>query len=131
MADKVIVRQNNQLSMEVFAVDPQIGETDEYWPVDHPFDVTPHGMLLISLGSCTCIMMHSYAANRGIDLQEVEVRLAYVHEGVQHVEVAIGFRGDFDEDVYQRLYNISRHCSVHEVLQRGVPIDWADLNAEG
>lgn len=127
MADNVIVRQDSRMQMTFEAVDPLAADNDVagYHLIDSLYDLTPHGMLLASLGACTCIMLHSYAQNRGIDLAEVELRMRYIHEPEDRIEATVGLTGDFDEKVYDRLIRISPHCSVHDALHRGIAIDWA------
>jgi uncharacterized OsmC-like protein len=131
MADKVMVWQDNEMQMEFKAVDPQAPEdVDDYHVIERLYDLTPHGMLLASLGACTCIMLHSYAQNHDIDLREVEMRLRYIHEPEDRVEASIGLTGEFDEKTHERLYQISPHCTVHHALSKGIEIGWSEFKGD-
>lgn len=74
MSEKVIVRQNSKFETEFFASDPESGKQHH---VDHVNDLTPYGMLLASLGTCTTVLLHTYAKNHGIKLDEAEITLRY------------------------------------------------------
>jgi uncharacterized OsmC-like protein len=119
------------MQMEIEGVDPQAADDDaHYHIIDSFYDVTPHGMLLVSLGACTCIMLHSYAQNHNIELEEVEVRMQYFHEPEDHIEATVGLTGEFDEKTYARLIQVSPHCTVHHALDKGIAIDWAEADEE-
>jgi uncharacterized OsmC-like protein len=131
MADKVIVRQDNEMQMAFEAVDPRAPEdTDDYHVIERLYDLTPHGMLLASLGACTCIMLHSYAQNHDINLREVDVRLRYTHEPEDRIEATVSLAGEFDEKTHDRLYQISPHCTVHHALREGIAIDWSEFKGD-
>ena len=122
VAEKVIVRQDSQYRLSVEAVDPQ-GEPDKFYPVGKLHDVTPFGMLLVSLGACTTILLHSYSRNHGLRLREAEVRLEYLDaEGEQpeHITAEVAVRGNLTGDEEQRLLQVSQHCAVHNLLENGI-----------
>ncbi len=126
MAEKVIVRQDSRYRLSVEAVDPQ-GDPDEFYPVGRLHDVTPFGMLLVSLGACTTILLHSYSQNRGLRLREAEVRLEYLGaQGRQpeRITAEVAVRGDLTADEEQRLLQVSPHCAIHNLLENGIEIQW-------
>jgi len=77
MAENVIVRQDSNYETEILGPDPHDPESQKLHSVRIIYDLTPYGMLLASLGSCTAVLLNSYAQNHGLDLQGVELRLRY------------------------------------------------------
>lgn len=134
MAEKVIVRQDNQLQTQFMAADPEAdnGSLEE---VAHIHALTPYGMMLASLGACTAIVINSYAQNHGLDLQEVELALRYEREFdaesatqsappdfEEHITEQIAFHGDLTEDERLKLFRIAKQCSIHQMYERGIDI---------
>jgi uncharacterized OsmC-like protein len=120
VTEKVLIRQNNKFEMGFWAVDPEEQESEEFQPVSHIYDLTPYGMLLASLGSCTTIVLHTYAQNHGVDLEEVEVRLQYervfdedcenceeIERYDEQIEEEIVLSGDLGSEEYDRLSHIA------------------------
>lgn len=131
MPERVIVKQNANYEVDILASDPQNPEGESLILVDTVYDLTPYTMLLASLGTCTTILVHSYAQNHRYDVDEVEVRLAYEEtDGSDEIVVFVDVRGDgLSEADRLRLIQISEHCSIHKVLDRGVPIQWHAFDA--
>lgn len=127
MTERVVVRQNAQYEVDLFATDPRDVEGVEVVPVENLYDLTPYTMLLTSLGTCTTILLHSYAENHNIPLEEAEVRLTYqeLETGTEGIVVFVGFGGDeLTETQRQRLFQVSEHCSIHKLLHDGMQIEW-------
>jgi len=136
MGERVIVRQDRNFITQVLAVDPHEPESDELHQVDHIHQLTPYGMLLTSLGSCTAIVLHTYAQHHNIDLEQVAVELEYsrvfaedcadceeIDEYEEHIEQEVSVSGNLTDRDQERLDAISRHCSIHKLLVHGVGID--------
>lgn len=136
MGERVIVRQDRNFITQVLAVDPHEPESDELHQVDHIHQLTSYGMLLTSLGSCTAIVLHTYAQHHNIDLEQVAVELEYsrvfaedcadceeIDEYKDHIEQEVSVTGDLTDRDRDRLDAISRHCSVHKLLVHGMEID--------
>lgn len=96
MGEKVKIRQNNNFEIQFWGSDPHDAESDALLQVTHLHALTPYGMMLASLGSCTTIVLHTYAQNHHIDLREVEILLEYErsfddeaepHQGMQSFSV--------------------------------------------
>lgn len=143
MSEKVIFRMNRENQAEVLAADPHDPEGGELQPVEHLLGVTPYGMLLVSLGGCTGILLHSYAQNRGIPLEAVEMRLEYhrdfdddcekcetiEHYG-EHIYATLSLEGDdLSEKDRERLWHISHQCPVHKILEEGIVVQWNEAQA--
>ena len=135
MAEKIIVRQDNQFRTEFLAPEEEAGEAAGFHPVDHIHALTPYGMFLAGLAGCTAIVLHTYAQNHGLDLQRVELRLGYDRvfqedcqncEGIdrytEQVEEEILLSGNLNESEREKLFAISKQCPIHKMVESGVQI---------
>jgi uncharacterized OsmC-like protein len=136
MTEKVMIRQKRNFETEIQAMDPHESEGGEFFYVEDARQLTPYGMLLTSLGACTAIVVNTYAQNHGVDLQKIELRLTYsrdfnedcencteIDKYEEHIEYETFFQGDLSEADIQRLFQVSRACSIHKMLEDGVQID--------
>ena len=136
MAEKVIIRQKRNFETEIRALDPHADDEGEFFYVEDARQLTPYGMLLTSLGACTAIVVNTYAQNHEVDLQEVELHLTYsrdfnedcencteIEKYEEHIEDEIFFYGDLNEQDVQRLFQVSKACSIHKMLEDGIQID--------
>lgn len=135
MSEKVIVRQDSDFMIEFQAVDPEKPDSDEFEPVHHLHGLTPYGMLLASLGSCTTIVLHTYAQYHDIDLQEVKVRLQYerafqedcenceeIEKYEEQIQEKIALAGDLSSKERKKLLHIAHQCSINKMLQQGITV---------
>ena len=135
MAEIVVVRQRSNFETDFLAADtdsPDV-EARELKPVHAIHELTPYGMLLAGLGSCTTILLHSYAHHHGVNLEEVELRVSYdrvfdedcercqeIGEYTEQIDAEVALAGDFDEKERNKLFLISKHCPVHKILHDGI-----------
>jgi uncharacterized OsmC-like protein len=135
MAEHVIVRQNSKFEIEFRALDPRDPESDEIQPVVHIHELTPYSLLLASLGACTTIVLNTYAQHHDVDLQEVESRLRYrrvfqhdcenceeIKRYEEQIDQELTLSGDLSDEDRQKLFRISKQCSVHKMLEAGIEI---------
>lgn len=135
MAERVIIRQTSNFETEILAPDPFTPDSDELNPVSHINDLTPYGMLLASLGSCTAILLHSFAQHHELDLRQVELRIQYernfkedcknceeIDKYEEHIEQEIKFTGKLTPEERNKLFLVSRHCPIHKILERGIEV---------
>ena len=135
MGERVIVRQNSQFQTKVLALDPHDPDARQFQPVEDIHHLTPYGMLLAGLGSCTAIVIHTYAQHHSVDVQEVELRLRYdrvfaddceecesIEEYVEQIEEEILLVGDLTPAERRRLYMVSKHCPIHKMVTRGIEV---------
>jgi len=135
MGEKVIVRQNSQFETKILALDPHDPDAHHFYPVGDVHQLTPYGMLLAGLGSCTSIVLHTYAQHHGVDLREVELRLQYdrvfaddcegcegIEEYREQIETEIVLSGELTPQERKRLLRVSRHCPVHKILKQGIEV---------
>lgn len=135
MGEKVRVRQNSKFEIQFWGSDPQDPEAGELQPVSHLHALTPYGMMLASLGSCTTIVLHTYAQNHNIQLDEVEILLEYerffdqqsdlpdeIQSFDEQIQEQIQFFGDFSTQQREKLFRVSHQCSIHKMFESGIEI---------
>jgi putative redox protein len=135
LAEYVVVRQNSDFEIEILARDPHNPEDDQFHPVDAIYHLTPYGMLLSGLGSCTAIVLHTYAQYHSVDLQEVELRLEYDRvfaddcvecEGIQEyreqIDEEIALIGGLTPQERRKLFMVSKQCPIHKMLAQGIEV---------
>lgn len=136
MAENVTVRQDSEYETEILGPDPNDPESQKLHSVKIIYDLTPYGMLLASLGSCTAVLLNSYAQNHGLDLQRVELRLRYERnfkkdcencEGIdryeEQIDEEISLTGNLTGKEREKLFLISRHCPIHKMLKSGITVN--------
>jgi uncharacterized OsmC-like protein len=135
MGESVIVHQNSDFETQVLARDPHDLDAQQFHPVDDVNQLTPYGLLLSGLGSCTAIVLHTYAQHHGVDLQEVELRLNYdrvfaddcvqcesIQEYKEQIETEITLIGNLASEEQKRLFMVSKHCPIHKMLAHGIEV---------
>jgi putative redox protein len=136
MAEHLIIRQNSKFETEFQASDPHDPESDEIRQVVHIHELTPYTMLLASLGACTAIVINTYAQNHDVDLQEVELDLQYervfqddcenceqIDRYEEQIEEELTLKGNLTEEERKKLFQISKQCSVHKLMEDGIEIN--------
>jgi uncharacterized OsmC-like protein len=139
MAEIVVVRQNSQFETEFLAADTEAAEPAgrELKPVHAIHELSPYGMLLAGLGSCTAILLHSYAQNHGVKLEWVEMRLTYdrvfakdcqqceeIEQYTEQIKAEVGLVGKLSAAERNKLFLISKHCPVHKILHNGIQTEF-------
>lgn len=135
MAEKVIVRQNRLFETEILAQDPHDPDAEEFEPVAAIHHLTPYGMLLAGLGSCTTIVLHTYAQYHDVPLDEVEITLSYdrtfaedcenceeIDKYTEQISEEMHLIGDLTPAEKKKLHVISRHCPIHQMLLHGIEV---------
>ena len=136
MSERVVVYQDKSFRTDFRASDPNNEESNEVETVMHLHNLTPYGMLLASVGSCTAIVANSYAKHHDIPLKGITVDASYdrvfaddcedCDENTQYEEIIrenIDFEGDLDEKQHQRLHQVAKACSVRRLLETGIRIE--------
>ncbi|MBM3136780.1 MAG: hypothetical protein FJZ98_01185 [Chloroflexi bacterium] len=77
MAERIIIRQDNQFRTLFLTADPEDPASQEFEGIETIHQLTPYGMLLASLGSCSALVLHTFAQNHDISLTDVEIHLDY------------------------------------------------------
>ena len=135
MSERVVVYQDKSFRTDFRAADPNEEDTSELETVMHLHNLTPYGMLLASLGTCTAIVVNTYARNHGIPLRGITVDSTYErvfaddcedcdmdnnYEEVIHEHV--DFEGNLDDSQLKRLHQVAKACSVRRMLERGIRV---------
>jgi putative redox protein len=123
-AERVRIRQDNQYGTEFLAADPE-NETDPtLQPVEYIHQMTPYGLLLASVGSCTAILLTSYAANHKLPLKLVELDLTYGEEDAlaETILMQLTFHGPLNAEQRNKLLRISEQCPVEQMVSRGMKV---------
>lgn len=136
MAERVVVYQDRSFRTQYKAADPQEGDTDVVDNVMHLHNLTPYGMLLASLGTCTAIVVNTYARNHDIPLRGVTVDVDYgrvyaedcddCEMDTKYEEVIrkqISFEGELETAQIDRLHQVAEACSVSKMLANGIRIE--------
>ena len=91
--------------------------------------------MLSSLGSCTAIVLNTYAQYHHLELQEVEIHLQYkrnyqkdcetceeVDNYTEEVSEEILLKGKLSEEERQKLLHIAHACPIYKMFKEGIPI---------
>jgi uncharacterized OsmC-like protein len=135
MSEQIIVRQDREYNTTFLAPASEDPDAQDFEPVEQVHQLNPYGMLLASVGTCTAIVLHSFAEHHGIALTEVELRLRYERDYKkdcvdcqetgrydERIEKEIVLIGDLGEKERQTLFRVSKHCPVYKMLKNGVEI---------
>jgi uncharacterized OsmC-like protein len=89
-------------------------------------------MLVGALGACIALTLDAVAANKGIDVSNLTVRLGHQADGQDGTRftVDIDLGPDLTEREQKILYRSARLCDVGKVLKGDVQIDY-HLNGTG
>ena len=135
MAERVIVKQDSQYRTQFLAADPEDIYSNVFETIEDIHQLTPYGMLLISLASCTALVMHTFAQNHDIDLEEVELHLSYQRvfredcddceeEKDFNEEIAerILLKGDITAAEREKLLQVAHYCPIYKMMKDGIAI---------
>jgi putative redox protein len=135
MSEKVIVRQKRNYETSFSALAPDAKAADKPRHVHGVHELSPYGMVLAGLGTCTAFVVNTYAEHHGIAVDAVELKLEYQRsfkddcdhcEEIDKYEDVIGMtvrvEGDLTAEQRDKLYKISLHCPVHKMLKSGVRV---------
>ncbi len=135
MSERVVVYQDRSFRTEFKAANPHEEDSKEVENVVHLHELTPYGMLLASVGSCTAIVVNSYARNHNIPLKGVTVDASYdrvfaedcddcdeENEYEEIIRESVDFEGDLDGKQLKRLHQVAKACSVRRLLENGIRV---------
>ncbi len=135
MSERVVVYQDKSFRTEFRAADPNQEDSQELETVMHLHNLTPYGMLLASVGSCTAIVVNTYARNHNIPLKGVTVDASYdrvfaedcddCDEDKEYEEIIkekLNFEGDLSDKDLDRLHKVARACSIRRMLESGIRV---------
>ena len=136
MSERIVFKQNHQFQVEHYASEPREPDSDAVHRVQGLHEVTPYGMMLFSLASCTAQVVLSYAEHHQISLREVEFDVSYERvfaedcdncEEIDHyqekIQELITLRGEITPEQREKLYRIAHQCPIHKMYEDGIVID--------
>ncbi|MVN91178.1 OsmC family protein [Mucilaginibacter aquatilis] len=86
--------------------------------------MTPFGLLLSSLGTCTAITLRMYIDRKMWIVDEINIDLEIFAVPDGHcIEIAISFKGDLTAEQTERLLDIADKCPVHKLLAGNVKME--------
>ncbi len=132
----MVVHMNREFGAYFTVTDPENKEPVEPQDVHQLQQLTPYGMLLASLGTCTCMVVLNYAKNHNLPLEEMSITLEFgraFQEDCEHCEEInrqaeiireeIAFYGSLSSELTERLFRVSHLCPINQMLQAGTKID--------
>ena len=135
MSERVVVYQDKSFRTGFRASDPNEEDNNDLQTVMHLHNLTPYGMLLASLGTCTAIVVNSYASNHGIPLKGISVDTSYdrvfaddcedcdiENEYEEVIREHVDFEGYLDDSQLKRLHQVAKACSVRRLLESGIKV---------
>jgi uncharacterized OsmC-like protein len=136
MAERVIVKQDRQFRTQFSAADPEDIQSNVFEAVEDIHQLTPYGMLLGSLASCTALVMHTYAQNHDIKLREVELHMSYQRVFredcedceeeklyAEEIKDRILLVGDLSAAEREKLLQVAHYCPIYRMMKDGVAIN--------
>lgn len=110
----------------------KFSDAEHQWLADEPLSLggtnlgpTPTALLLSSLGGCTAITLHMYAARKAWPLTKVEVTVSKadsINKGETQLNLHIVLHGITDVAQEKRLMQIAAQCPVHKMLTGKIDI---------
>jgi len=142
MAERMIVKQDRNFRTVFMVADPEDIHSDSFEPVESIHQLTPYGMLLGSLASCTALVLHTYAQNHDIDLNEVELHMYYqrvFREDCEDCEEDSKFTEEFEERILlvgdisaadrMKLLQVAHYCPVYKIIKGSMNIKTSLIEA--
>ena len=135
MSEKVIVRQKSNYETTFMAVEPDGPRAGKPRPVQAILELTPYGMVLAGIGTCTALVVNTYAEHHGLNVEVVELKLEYQRmfkddcknceasdKYDEQISMTVGFEGNLTTPEREKLFKISLQCPVHKMLKSGIPV---------
>ena len=135
MSEKVIIRQKRDYTTTYMALEPEAKASEQPRRVASICELTPYGMVLAGLGTCTAFVVNTYAEHHGLSVDTVELRLEYqrsfkddcahceeIDKYEDQIHMTVRFEGNLTAQERDKLYKISLHCPVHKMLKSGIRV---------
>ena len=129
--DGVTVTERNKVFTQDVAAGPHHLVADEPGSVGgDDLGMTPYDLLLAALGTCTSMTLRMYAKRKGLEVNNIQVKLQHnrIHASdcevcedqtrkVDQIRRWIRIDGDLTDAQRQRMLEIADMCPVHRTLQ--------------
>jgi putative redox protein len=123
MHEKLVVQQSS--SFETFFWAPEAQDfLHGYHPVEQVTSLSPDDLLLASLGTSTAAAVNTFARDRGIGLENVELRLHYDVNGQRggQIEQEIVLYGELSPAERDELLAVASQSSIRQMLEGGLAV---------
>lgn len=138
MAEKVTVRQSRARETSYTALDPVSPAAESPRAVLALSELTPYGMVLAALGTCTAFVLNSYADHHGVKgIEAFELVLQYERSYIKdceqcaeseryetHINLTLRIEGPVAPEEQEKLLKVATHCPVHKLLAEGVDVNY-------
>ena len=135
MSERVLCYQNNAFQTGFQAAESENDQPGELRDVAHLQELTPYGLLLASLASCTAIVLNSFANNHEIPLESVTINCEFgrvfaedcknCDENTEYEEIiqeSLAFEGELTEKQRQILHQVAKACSIRRMIETGIQV---------
>ncbi len=135
MAEHVIVRQDADFRTQFLVEEETEDGNGKLQEASHIHQLNPYSMMLSSLGSCTAIVLNTYAEHHRMPLESVEIELFYNRNyrkdcdtceqtGNYSEEVVeqMKFLGQLTDKEKDKLLRIAHACPIYKMFKEGIPI---------
>ena len=135
MSERVVCYQDNQFQTGFKAAESEGEQPAELQDVAHLQELTPYGLLLASLASCTAIVLNAFANNHDIPLQSVMIDCQYdrifaedcenCDETTQYEQIIrekLQFEGELTDKHRKILHQVAKACSIRRMIESGIQI---------
>lgn len=83
----------------------------------------PHDLLAAALAACTALTVTMYARRKGMDLQDIDMRIEHGQkEGAYVFTRRMHYIGNLNAEEKDRLTDIANKCPVHKTLSGQIQI---------
>ena len=135
MAEHVIVRQDAEFRTQFWTEEETEDGIGKMQEANHIHQLNPYSMMLASLGSCTAIVLNTYAEHHRMPLGGVEVELFYkrnyrkdcdtfeqTDSYNEEVIEKMKFLGQLTDAEKEKLLHIAHACPIYKMFKEGIPI---------
>lgn len=134
MAEEVVVRQGRDYVTTFTQRETEPGAPGPR-TVQHLHELTPYGMILAGLGSCTALVVNSYAGHHGVPVDAVVLTVDYrrsfkedcenceeIGKFEEQIRMVVAFEGPLSPEQQEKLFRIALQCPVHKMLLSGITV---------
>jgi uncharacterized OsmC-like protein len=136
MSETVVVTMDRSFAVSYRYRDPEGDPAAAPAPVDGLHELTPYGMLLAGAATCASMVLLTYATNRDLPLDGVEITADYNRTyrndcatcldkpvPIDTITLTMGFRGSLTDEEKAKLLVVARYCPVTRLLTTGAVVE--------
>ena len=136
MSEKVIVRQNRNYETSFLSLDPHAAVSDKPRRISQINELTPYGMVLAGIATCTGFVVNTYAEHHNIPVDSVKMTMEYgrnfkkdcdhceeIDKYEDQINMTVSFEGKLSAQEREKLFKISLQCPVHKMVKNGIKVN--------